>query len=664
MAEVVFKLAHPKDNWMLAQIGITIDPTNQKAPIALRLQHEMKQYIINSYKKYNDTASSLCHHLVKTFDLKAIPLHIRAVEALLGCENKEATAFINHGAKAPPKAKAVPAAATAPGPVSRKAPKGYAYVVEEVVAPLPGPRRRGGKPKKGYAYVAEDEAEDYLPLKKRNLAKKAIMPSIRAKGRKGRAAKSRRVMTPSPTPTPSPPPSPPPRSRGKPKPKSKKAARPQVLRKPPQKRKRTTKKNRLSAADNRLLRDNGMIDCRLLMPSVTEISKNTTGRPLTGKGRPRRYEGPDDDFIVRYEDPVRVVTFDHGGAMDFESPSGYDPLAMATACITDDLPDSTEWDEDGAPVVQEVDHVIPDNTADNERITANIKQEMTETESAFNSIMSQQSNDSHIVLKGERQEDIGETFDALSGAAEVVVDAPAVTGEPAPEGDPVEAANAPENAPAGATDAPENAPERATDAPENAHAGATDAPENASERAPDAPENAPAGATDAPEASAAPESVPVNESAEVTDAPEAPTVESAAPESVSVNESAEVSDAPEAHTVESAAPGSVPVDESAEVTDAAEAVPEAGPEPVEATSMPLLDEEGTDGAAVQSEEQNGAQTNGEVVENNGSSAPNNEEAPMETDSATEVSNSEATADMVKSTSMPEVETAQETQNAS
>ena len=43
MAEVIFKLAHPKDRLGLQQIGVTIDPKNPKVPTWLRINYELSR---------------------------------------------------------------------------------------------------------------------------------------------------------------------------------------------------------------------------------------------------------------------------------------------------------------------------------------------------------------------------------------------------------------------------------------------------------------------------------------------------------------------------------------------------------------------------------------------------------------------------------------------
>ncbi len=68
MAEVIFKLLHPKDELSLPQIGITVDPDHPKAPLIHKMQHHLRKYIRDSYK--DPYADPLCSYLVKTLQLK------------------------------------------------------------------------------------------------------------------------------------------------------------------------------------------------------------------------------------------------------------------------------------------------------------------------------------------------------------------------------------------------------------------------------------------------------------------------------------------------------------------------------------------------------------------------------------------------------------------
>eukprot|EP00095_Tigriopus_kingsejongensis_P008955 maker-scaffold334_size202906-snap-gene-0.12 protein:Tk08955 transcript:maker-scaffold334_size202906-snap-gene-0.12-mRNA-1 annotation:"---NA---" len=91
MAETVFKLINLDDLHSFYYIGLDIEEDHSKVPLFFRVHHEMKRFLI-----YN-SSDSLASHLVGTFNMTNAPVHVKAIEAVLGCSSREADAFIRAG---------------------------------------------------------------------------------------------------------------------------------------------------------------------------------------------------------------------------------------------------------------------------------------------------------------------------------------------------------------------------------------------------------------------------------------------------------------------------------------------------------------------------------------------------------------------------------------
>ncbi len=116
MAETIFKLVNSKDVLSLETIGVEIDPTNAKAPLHYRLEHEARTF----FSRYPN-GENLAAHLCSKMDLQLGRAHVRAVASLLRCKPDVAETFIREGRGA---------AATAAKTTPMKKKKGYVYIEE------------------------------------------------------------------------------------------------------------------------------------------------------------------------------------------------------------------------------------------------------------------------------------------------------------------------------------------------------------------------------------------------------------------------------------------------------------------------------------------------------------------------------------------------------